>query len=139
MVEKLRFLTEAFELSETAGRHDCTVDSVAGLYMQVSELLSLSWLVTRPEAHVTTNWWDSMAAAVIRDDIAERHHELVRVLMPSNDDVGASRVSEWQARSQAAIGRFTRMIAEIRRDGVVDVSRACTFSAELRLLIRSAG
>ncbi len=139
MTAKLRFLTEAFELSETARQHDCTVGSVANLYRQVSELLSLSWLVTRLEAHVTTNWWDSMAAAVVRDDIAERHHELVRVLMPSNDDVGASRVSEWQARSQAAIGRFTRMTAEIRRDGVVDVSRACTISAELRLLIRSAG
>jgi glutamate dehydrogenase len=29
------------------------------------------------------------------------------------------------------------MIAEFRRDGVVDVSRACTASAELNLLIRS--
>nr|WP_296773479.1 NAD-glutamate dehydrogenase domain-containing protein [Rhodococcus sp. (in: high G+C Gram-positive bacteria)] len=137
-VEELRHRSEDFELIETALLRNCAVETVAGVHAQTGELLSLFWLTDRLEDHVTTNWWDSMASAIVRNDLAERHHELVRALIPSENPDGSNLIEGWRVESRASIERFTRMVSEIRRDGVVDVSRACTAAGELLLLVRSA-
>lgn len=134
--EHLRFLGEVLDLIETARRRGCTVETAATIHTRSDFELGLTWLTGRLEDHVTTNWWDAMAAATIRDDLAERHHELVGAILDLGTD-GEDQISVWQARTADAINRFSRMTAEIRRDGVVDVSRAYTASAELKLLIRS--
>ncbi|RYF57299.1 MAG: glutamate dehydrogenase, partial [Comamonadaceae bacterium] len=136
--ERLRFLAEVFDLIETAQHHGCPVETAAAIHTQSASELGLTWLTRRLDDHVTTNWWDAMAAATVRDDLAERHHELVRAILDLETG-GKDQIRVWQDHTADAISRFSRMIAELRRDGVVDVSRACTASAELKLLVRSTG
>ncbi|RZK95919.1 MAG: glutamate dehydrogenase [Rhodococcus sp. (in: high G+C Gram-positive bacteria)] len=134
--ERLRFLAEAFALIETARCHGCPVETATAIHTRIDTTLDLTWLTNRLEDHATTNWWDAMAAATVRDDLAERHHELVGAILHLATD-GEHEVGVWQDRAEGAISRFSRMIAELRRDGVVDVARACTAGAELKLLVRS--
>ncbi|MFC9358429.1 NAD-glutamate dehydrogenase domain-containing protein [Rhodococcus sp. NPDC057014] len=134
--ERLRFLAEAFALIETARRRGCPVETAAAAHTRVDTMLELKWLTSRFEDHVTMNWWDAMAAATVRDDLAERHHALVGEILDL-DTGGQDQIRTWQDRTADAIHRFSGMIAELRRDGVVDVSRACTVGAELRLLVKS--
>ncbi|MDI9951381.1 NAD-glutamate dehydrogenase domain-containing protein [Rhodococcus sp. IEGM 1305] len=136
--ERLRFLGEVFDLIETAQHRGCPVETAAAIHTRSDSELGLTWLTGRLDDHVTTNWWDAMAAATVRDDLAERHHELVGAILDL-DTGGEDQIRVWQARAADAISRFSRMTAELRRDGVVDVSRACTASAELKLLVRSTG
>ncbi|RZI53648.1 MAG: glutamate dehydrogenase, partial [Pseudonocardia sp.] len=123
---------------ETAQHRGCPVETAAAIHTRSDSELGLTWLTGRLDDHVTTNWWDAMAAATVRDDLAERHHELVGAILDL-DTGGEDQIRVWQARAADAISRFSRMTAELRRDGVVDVSRACTASAELKLLVRSTG
>jgi glutamate dehydrogenase len=134
--ERLRFLAEAFALIETARQRGCPVVTAAAVHTRVDTILELKWVTCRLEGHVTTNWWDAMAAATVRDDLAERHHALVAAILDLDSD-DEDHVRVWEDRVADAIHRFTRMIAELRRDGVVDVSRACTAGAELKLLVKS--
>ena len=134
--EQLRFLAEAFALIETAQRRDCPVETAAAVHSRVETMLELNWVTGRLDDHVTTNWWDAMAAATVRDDLAERHHALVGAILDLDSD-DEDHVRAWEDRVADAIHRFTRMIGELRRDGVVDVARACTAGAELRLLVKS--
>jgi glutamate dehydrogenase len=134
--EQLRFLAEAFDLIETAHQKDRPVEAVAAVHTRTDSALGLTWLTGRLDDHATTNRWDAMAAAAVRDDLAGRHHELVGAVLDLAND-GEDLIYAWQTHATGAIDRFSRMIAEFRRDGVVDVSRACTASAELNLLIRS--
>ncbi|MEW1934604.1 NAD-glutamate dehydrogenase domain-containing protein [Rhodococcus sp. NPDC079359] len=138
-VGELRFLSEALELIETAHLHKHTVDVVADIHHRMGAVLGLTWLTSQLDNHITTNWWDAMAAATVRDDLAERHHSLVAAVLERHalDDPDSDPMETWQRRSKDAINRFTRITAELRRDGVVDVSRACTASAELKLLVRN--
>ncbi|REE75396.1 glutamate dehydrogenase [Rhodococcus wratislaviensis] len=134
--ERLRFLGEVLDLIETARHGGCPVEAAAAIHARTDSVLGLTWLTGRLEHHVTTNWWDAMAAATVRDDLAERHHALVGAVLDL-DTGGDDQVLVWQERTADAINRFSRITAELRRDGVVDVSRACTAGAELNLLIRS--
>ena len=134
--ERLRFLAEAFALIETARQRGCAVETAAAVHTRVDTMLELNWVTGRLEDHVTTSWWDAMAAATVRDDLAEQHHALVGAILDLDSD-DEDHVRVWQDRVADAINRFTRMIAELRRDGVVDVSRACTAGAELKLLVKS--
>jgi glutamate dehydrogenase len=136
--ERLQFLGEVFDLIETARRSGFPLETVAAIHTRSDSELGLTWLTGRLDMHATANWWDAMATATVREDLAERHHELVAAILDL-DSGSEDRFSLWQNRTADAISRFSHMIAELRRDGVVDVSRACTASAELKLLARSTG
>lgn len=136
--EDLRLLSETLEMIETAHRLSRTVDVVADVHHRTETLLGLTWLICRLDDHIATDWWDSMAAGTIRDNLAEQHHSLVAAVL-ALDEVDAAEshpVDAWQRRSAAQIDRLVRLTSELRRDGIVDVSRACTVHSELTLLVR---
>lgn len=88
-------------------------------------------------------WWDSTAIATVRDELAERHHALVAaILRRDGTPIAPADVDEvlarWQRRVPDAIARVTRLTTELREDGLVDLPRACTLGAELRLLVRES-
>lgn len=135
--DQLRFLGEALDLIETAQQRGCSVAVVAAVHARTDAALDLGWLTGRLENHIMTNWWDSMAAASVRDDLADGHHSLVAAILDLPTTSAADLVDTWQVRTADAIDRFSRITTELRRDGFVDVSRACTASGELKLLVRS--
>ncbi|MGV9864079.1 NAD-glutamate dehydrogenase domain-containing protein [Rhodococcus koreensis] len=135
--EQLRFLGEALDLIETARHHNCSAETVAQIHSRTDDALGLTWLAGKLDRHITTNWWDSMAAATVRVELAEQHHALVHAILNLDDVPSAELLQKWQDASIDTINRFSRMTAELRRDGVVDVSRACTAGAELKLVVRS--
>ncbi|QBJ98700.1 glutamate dehydrogenase [Rhodococcus sp. ABRD24] len=134
-MDELRFLGEVFDLIETAQHRGCSVAIAAEVHAQTDAALGLAWLTGQLENRIMANWWDSMAAASVRDDLAEGHHCLVAAIIDCHRT--SDPVPTWQERTVDAIDRFSRMTTELRRDGFVDVSRACTASAELKLLVRS--
>ncbi|MHA4854234.1 NAD-glutamate dehydrogenase domain-containing protein [Rhodococcus sp. MSC1_016] len=135
--DHLRFLGEAFELIETAQNRGCPVEMAAEIHRRTDAILGITWLSGHLENHMMTNWWDSMAAVTVRDDLSARHHALVGAILDLDCSPDDDPVHMWQERSETEISRFTRMTSKLRRDGVVDVSRACTASAELGLLVRN--
>lgn len=93
----LSFLGEAVDLIETAHRSSYTVEHVADIHARVDAILGLSWLTTQLDNHVASNWWDSMAAATVRDEISDRHHTLVSAILRLDTD----SVDHWQTQTRS--------------------------------------
>ncbi|MGO4205025.1 NAD-glutamate dehydrogenase domain-containing protein [Rhodococcus sp. TAF43] len=135
--DELRFLAGAFDLIETAQQRGCSLAIAASVHAQTDAALALAWLTDQFENHTMTNWWDSMAAASVRDDLTEGHHALVAAILDLHTTSATDLVHTWQELTADAIERFSRTMTELKSDGYVDVARACTASAELKLLVRS--
>ncbi|NTY60452.1 NAD-glutamate dehydrogenase domain-containing protein [Mycolicibacterium sphagni] len=128
---------EAFDLSQTATRLQVDVCDVASIHTAIDDTLDLAWIVEGLSAHSTSNWWDAMAAAAVRDELADRHHRLAAAVVRLGGNC-ATTMSAWQHDAAPAIARFTRLRAELGRDNLIDVARAATVNAELLLLCRHA-
>ncbi|AYA23502.1 glutamate dehydrogenase [Rhodococcus rhodochrous] len=142
-VPDLRLLGEYLALADTASTLDCRTQTVAGVYAATGTLLGLDGISFDPEAGSgTRTWWDGMAAASVRDDLAGLRHELVTAILcddrgPENSDVVDETVGRWQRRVPDSIARVKRVTGELYGNGSIDLPRACTLAAELRLLVRA--
>jgi glutamate dehydrogenase len=130
-----RLRVEAFDLSQTATRLGVDICGVASVYAAVGDALDLNWIVEGLGAHTASSWWDAMAAAAVRDELADTHHRLAAAVVRLDDECGAA-MSRWQQDAAPAIARFIRLRSELGRDGLIDVARAATANAELLLLCR---
>ncbi|MHC6210592.1 NAD-glutamate dehydrogenase domain-containing protein [Rhodococcus ruber] len=136
-----RFLAECPALVDTAHTLDCPARLVARVHAATGSLLGIEGM--SPDLSTGSHtWWDSTAIATARDELADRHHGLVAaILRRDGAPTGPADVDEvlarWQARVPDAIARVTRLTTELRENGPVDLPRACTLGAELRLLVRA--
>ncbi len=137
-----RLLGEYPALVDTAYTLNCPARTVARVHAGTGSLLGLDG--TSPDLSAGSHtWWDSTAIATVRDELAERHHALVAaILRRDGTPIAPADVDEvlarWQRRVPDAIARVTRLTTELREDGLVDLPRACTLGAELRLLVRES-
>lgn len=138
-----RLLGECLALADTASTLGCRTRTVAGMYAATGTLLGLDGISFDPDAgSATRTWWDSMAAASVRDDLAGLRHELVTAILrgdrdPENSDVVDETMGRWQRRVPDSIARVKRVTGELCGSGSIDLPRACTLGAELRLLVRA--
>ncbi|MEZ7237555.1 NAD-glutamate dehydrogenase [Rhodococcus sp. GXMU-t2271] len=136
-----RLLGECPALVDTAHTLDCPARLVARVHAATGSLLGIDGL--SPDLSTGSHtWWDSTAIATVRDELADRHHGLVAaILRRDGAPTGPADVDEvlaqWQERVPDAIARVTRLTTELRENGLVDLPRACTLGAELRLLVRA--
>ena len=136
-----RFLGECPALVDTAITLDCPARIVARVHAATGSLLGIDGL--SPDlATGHHSWWDNAALATARDDLAERHHGLVAAILRRDRGPHAPAavdevLARWQQRVPDSIDRVTRLTAELREDALVDLPRACTLGAELRLLVRA--
>ncbi|WP_084351435.1 NAD-glutamate dehydrogenase domain-containing protein [Millisia brevis] len=127
---------EVLDHTETAQRYGSTPATAAEVYAQTGRGLGLDWLAGRIEEHTPIGWWDGMAISTVRDALADNHHALVGAILDREPE-GGDRYTSWRDRRGEQVDRFTRLIAELRRDGTIDIARACTVNAELDLLVRA--
>lgn len=129
-------LADILDHTETARQHGVSPATAAAVHAQTGRDLGLDWLAHRLEEHIPVGWWDGMAISTVRDELADNHHSLVGAIVssrsPEEDGTAA-----WLSRQGEQVDRLTRMIVELRRDGTIDVARACTVNAELALLVRA--
>ena len=135
-------LADVLEHTETARHHHSTPAVAAAVHAATGEGLGLAWLAGRLEEHVPMGWWDGMAVSTVRDALADNHHALVGAILDRGvpEDQGPlpqEWYASWRRGRREYVDRFTRLIAELRRDGTIDIARACTVNAELTLLVRA--
>lgn len=124
---------DAVDLVDTAHRLETDVHLLADLYLRVDEALGLSGVCALfDDLGSAADWWDSMAGAAIRDELADQRHALAAAVLGSGDTPEAT--STWTASCTAPINRFIATTNLLHRDGRFGVSQAMTLIAELRLL-----
>jgi glutamate dehydrogenase len=134
-------LGEALALADNALALDIPITRVIETYQELGRELGLFGVIERLERLALGSYWDSMAAAALRDEVAARLHDLVGAAL-SRDRPGetpSERLSEWRVQHGSTISRLHRIIVEAQAEGGVDLARACTVNAELARAVAAVG
>jgi glutamate dehydrogenase len=134
----LRILAQAFALEDTARTHGLPITQVAETYREFGKVIGLDWLSERFSVGPTgTAYWETMAAAVLVDNLQEHWHALIgSVLQDASPDTSAAHaVAAWLDRHPTAAERLSHMLGELRSRDRVDNSSICVIDAELTLAL----
>ncbi|MFC9518453.1 NAD-glutamate dehydrogenase domain-containing protein [Nocardiaceae bacterium NPDC056970] len=137
----LRVLAQAPSLAAAAHRTGHDVTRVAQAYCEIGHSFGLDWLAEAISAGAPTGYWDAMAADVIADELQERWHGFVTVVLGDldPDEPVARAVDRWRTANSVSAGRLTDLVGDLRRAGRVDGAHGCVVNAELALAISSGG
>ncbi|MFB7721545.1 NAD-glutamate dehydrogenase domain-containing protein [Nocardia sp. NPDC056100] len=127
----LRLLAQALPLSDTARRTRLPVALVAQTYRELGELIGLDWLATTFATVRTSDHWETLAAAVLADELQSRWHALVAAVLSeaTPGDSARDHVTAWKD-TQAAT-RLIELVGQLQRSDTVDIARLCVVNAEL--------
>ncbi|MGW6377524.1 NAD-glutamate dehydrogenase domain-containing protein [Rhodococcus sp. NPDC055112] len=134
----LRELSQAPALGETTDRSGRPVTYVSRVYREIGQALGLDWLAEAIPADASADYWDSMAADAIEDDLYERWHALVAmVLRDAGPDASApDAIDRWRSAHPTGSARLVSLVGDLRRGGHVNGARGCVVNAELALAVR---
>ncbi|MFD7842840.1 NAD-glutamate dehydrogenase domain-containing protein [Nocardia sp. NPDC059764] len=127
----LRLLAQALPLSATARRTGLPVALVSQTYRELGDLIGLDWLAMTFAATRTSDHWETLAAAVLADELQARWHALAAAVLSSASPADSARdhIAAWKSTPSAL--RLVELVARLRRSGTVDLARLCVVNAEL--------
>ena len=128
-------IEEFFGYAETARALSLPIEQVQSAHREVGRRLRLQSLNTTLEAGIHTSHWDLVAFESVHDDLREQHHMLTAAVLAEG---GPDAIDRWCAARAKNVNRFTDLIGTLLSAESIDLPRACTASAELRLLTRAS-
>jgi len=137
----LLLLGESLGLAEISAERGLPVERVAEAYLDVDRDIDIDidieWALDMFERNSTTDYWESMAAAAVCDELADKLNRLINVILTQSDSTASvpEAVSRWRERHRGALSRLRRLVAESRTDGVMNLAHACTINAELGRIV----
>ncbi len=135
-VVTLDTLYATLDVVEVAGAAKRPVETVAGVYFELSTRLSLPWLKERIAALPGDAHWQTLARGAMEDDLANLQRTIsAEVLANGTDVAGAGKlVAAWEGRNQRNIHRVAQLIGELRSASTVDTAMLSVTLRELRNL-----
>ncbi|WP_327143780.1 NAD-glutamate dehydrogenase domain-containing protein [Nocardia sp. NBC_01327] len=127
----LQLLAQALPLSDTARRTGLPVALIAQTYRELGECIGLDWLATTFATTPTGDHWETLAAAVLADELQSRWHALAAAVLANAapSDSAHDLVTAWRATPSAA--RLLDLVGQLRRSAHADIARLCVVNAEL--------
>jgi glutamate dehydrogenase len=122
--------------SATTGHHE--VEETAAVYFALADRLQLGRLRDLIVALPREDRWESMARSALRDDLYAAHAALTRdVLAVGGTGSVPDRLSVWEARNEAAIGRAAATLGEIWQSDRFTFTTMSVASRIVRTLVTS--
>ena len=134
-VAALDTLYAALDIVEIADSSHRPVETVAGVYFQLSSKLGLAWLRDRISRLPGDSHWQTLAKGSMRDDLAGLQRTLAgNVLANGQDSDAGALVAAWEARSRETMERASRLLGELRAAPAPDLAMLSVGLRELRNL-----
>ena len=125
----------ALDIVEIAESTQRPVETVAGVYFQLSSKLGLAWLRDRIGKLPGDSHWQTLARGSMRDDLAGLQRTLAgNVLANGQDNDASALVAAWEARSRETMERASRLLGELRAAPAPDLAMLSVGLRELRNL-----
>jgi glutamate dehydrogenase len=134
-VAALDTLYAALDIVEIAESSQRPVETVAGVYFQLSSKLGLAWLRDRIGKLPADSHWQTLAKGSMRDDLAGLQRTLAgNVLANGRETDPGALVAAWEARSHDTMERASRLLGELRAVPAPDLAMLSVGLRELRNL-----
>ncbi|WP_067543858.1 NAD-glutamate dehydrogenase domain-containing protein [Nocardia crassostreae] len=127
----LRLLSQALPLSATAHRTTLPIPLVAQTYRELGDLIGLNWLSDTFAETRTTDHWETLAAAVLTDELHSRWHTLTASVLSNATPTDSARdLSTAWSTTPAAI-RLIELVNRLHRADRADIPHLCVVNADL--------
>jgi glutamate dehydrogenase len=134
-VAALDTLYAALDIVEIADSSHRPVETVAGVYFQLSSKLGLAWLRDRISKLPGDSHWQTLARGSMRDDLAGLQRTLAgNILANGQDNDPRALVAAWETRSRETMERASRLLGELRAAPAPDLAMLSVGLRELRNL-----
>jgi glutamate dehydrogenase len=134
-VAALDTLYAALDIVEIAESSQRPVETVAGVYFQLSSKLGLAWLRDRIGKLPAESHWQTLAKGSMRDELAGLQRTLAgNVLANGRESDPGVLVAAWEARSRDTLERASRLLGELRGAPAPDLAMLSVGLRELRNL-----
>ncbi|MFC3679723.1 NAD-glutamate dehydrogenase [Bacterioplanoides pacificum] len=109
-------LYSALGIIEVAEQSCTDVNLVAETYFEMGDQLSLSWFMQQINALPSPSHWEGLARETLRDDLDWQQRALaegVLGLLQQEGDLAAA-IGAWEQEQAALLGRWNRMLTELK-------------------------
>ena len=141
LAERVAEFTEvfsSFDVIAVARATSIPVGTVAAVYFSLGAELDLHWLRDRVFALPREDRWQALARAALRDELYSLESALTRkVLEASSSREPGERIGTWLREAAPALGRWRRVLADLKAAGSIDFAMLSVAMGELRALERS--
>jgi glutamate dehydrogenase len=117
-------LHSAFDIVDLATRYNRAVNDVARVYWGVFDRLDIGWLWDRVGQLPRQTRWSNQARSAVRDDLMDALRSLAEGVLRLGDALDAPEVLVlgWVRNDARAVARTTRLLADVRAEGLFDLA-----------------
>lgn len=128
----------ALDIVEVASDSGRDIATVAEVYFDLADRLSLTRLLERINALSRTDRWKTMARAALRDDLYAAHAGLTFDVLAFGDGTATpeERCEEWRAQNATIVDRATQTLDDIIAGDVYDLATMSVAMRVLRTMLR---
>ncbi len=135
-VASLDALYAALDIVEVASASARPTEAVAAVYFSLGGRLDLPWMRKQIGGLPADSHWQTLAKAVLRDELAALQRTLVAEVLQHNPGQNASDavISDWEQRKRVGLERCRQLLSDLHAAGSLDLSMLSVALRELRNL-----
>ena len=128
-VASLDFLEPGPDIVRLARQVNHGVSEVASVYFTIGRRFHLDWLRTASGSVNLDTHWDRLAVAAIVEDLYAHQRDVAASVLRQANGAG---IEEWVATRPQPVQRVESLIADLRRQGGLDLAKLAVANRELR-------
>ena len=129
----LEVLISAFDIIYIANKANRKIKSIAELYFESGEKLSLDWLRSACEMQNSESYWNRISIQALKDDFYDKQKRLMYIISSSSKKVV---FDEWMEAHKLTISNFVDFIEEIKMQETVDLNVIIIANKKLEIVLR---
>lgn len=124
------------DIIKTSDELSLTVEQVLPTYQQISQFISISWLLEQTENIATSDHFSRMALFSLLLDILELREKLVvHIAHTYPQHALEEAIDEWAASKASDLNRIARVMADLQSTGSLNIDKLCFAIRQLRTLL----
>ncbi|MEM7293787.1 MAG: NAD-glutamate dehydrogenase domain-containing protein, partial [Pseudomonadota bacterium] len=114
--------SSAFDIVNIARQGNEDVEAVAAVFFEIGSHLELAWLRERIAELEVSNHWHQLAKFGLRTDLHARQSELAAQVLDitKKRNSPATRVNYWKQQQSDSLGKYARLIGEMKASKATD-------------------
>ena len=117
-------IASSYDIAEIASFSKLDIKTIAIIYFEIGNRLSLKWLRSRVAKLTLNNYWQKLASKTLLEELYSYQRQIAKTVVEfnkNNNDLD-SFVTNWEKNYQFLIARFDKFIIEIKNESNPDLA-----------------
>jgi glutamate dehydrogenase len=137
-ISVMTLLSSACDIVNITRRIKGNVKTVAAVYFQIGERLSMDWLRLKASQVISQNPWQSRVMSGLMDDFYIQQAALALIVLQSGGKTASAPVTKWFDAHNDITGKIEQMIAELKSLPRIEIEMLMLISQRIGQLVHQA-